>query len=763
MDLREKLKDIPLSRRKLLAGAAAGGGLLVAWTLWPRSYASPLVAREGEEAFGGWLTIARDGVVTLAVPQLEMGQGIGTVLAQIAAVELGADWRQVGIEPVPPAGFFANLPLAAEWSPLWEGWFGGGDDAGDSAVGKFARSNDFTVTACGTSLAAYEQPLREASASARDMLVRAAADRWDVEPEECEVAEGFVLHDRQRLPFGELVEEAAQFDPPDPAPLRPMPAFEEPLAGEGSAPTLFPRLDLPSKVDGSHLFAADVRLPGMVFASIRHGPVGLPELLRFSERAVANTRGLVGVVKSKRWIAAVAESWWIADNALAKMRPEFTGPGTLEQIYLETEMERAIEREADDAERIATVGEPDAMLGTPTLVRRFDVAPALHAPLETACATARLAEGRLELWMASQAPSAARDAAAKAIGISPSDVVIYPMSAGGSFDARLEKQHAIEVAQIAAEVGRPVQLTWSRPQDMQAVPARAPVHADIAATLGGQGQPVAWRARITTPPWMREAGHRLFDNYTPEAAQRESRGEADPFAVEGALPPYGISHVAIEHNPAKVTLPVGRMRGGAAPYTTFFTETVIDELARMAGRDPFLYRMAMLGGAPRMAEVLRRATRLGDWDGARAGSGEGIAAVRMGRDPAVAGHIACVAHVRRGEGGIKVEQLSAVVDIGRILNLDIARQQIEGGLLFGMGLALGQTLTFESGHPVPRTLGDMNLPQLADTPDMLIDFVQSDAEPFDPGELGVAVAPAAIANALFALTGERSYRLPLSP
>lgn len=763
MDLREKLTGLQVSRRKLLVGAAAGGGLLLAWSFWPRSYESPLAAREGETEFAGWLIIGRDGVVTVGIPQLEMGQGVGTVLAQIAAMELGADWRQIGIEPVPPSGFFANLALAAEWSPLWEGLLGAGQDSQDRSVERFARSNDFTVTAAGTSLAAYELPLREAAASARDMLTRVAADRWEVEPEECEVAEGFVIHSGNRLPFGDLADEAAEYDPPDPPPLRPMPAFEEPIPGEGGAQTLFARLDLPSKVDGSHLFAADVRLPGMVYASIRHGPYGLPELLRFNADAVAGTRGLVSVIKSKRWLAAVGESWWIADRALAKMRPEFTGPGAVEQVVLDSEMERAVEQGPDLAERIETIGEPDSLLAEPQVIRRYDIAPATHAPLETASATAQFSGGRLELWIATQAPAAARDAAAKAIGLSPSDVILYPMPAGGSFDARLEKQHAIEVAQIAAQVGKPVQLTWSRAQDFQAVPPRAPISAEIAAAIGAQGQPVAWRARITSPCWMREVGHRLFDNYTPEAAKREAEGEADPFVVEGALPPYSLAHVAIEHVPAAVSLATGRMRGGAHAYTSFFTECFIDELARNAGRDPFLYRMAMLGGAPRMAETLRRATRLGDWDGGQEGSGEGVAMVRMGRNPETAGHIACVAHVRRGEGGIAVRQLSAVVDIGRIVNVDIARQQIEGGLLYGMGLALGAPLSFSSGHPVPRTLSGMKLPSLAQTPDMLIDFVASDAEPFDPGEIGVAVAAPAIANALFALTGERSYRLPLTP
>ena len=762
MDLREKLNSLPVSRRKLLAGAAAGGGLLVAWALWPRSYASPMLARAGESLFGGWLTIGTDGVVSIAVPQLEMGQGVGSVLAQVAATELGADWRQVGVEPMPPASFFANFVLAAEWSPLWEGWLGAGDEPGDSSVVEFAHANDFTATAAGTSLLAYETPLREAAASARDMLTRAAAERWEVPAEACQVAEGFVIHEDKRLRFGELVAEAARLAPPDPPPLRPTPAFEEPIAGEVEAQSLFPRLDLPSKVDGSHLFAADIRLPGMVYASIRHGPVGLPELLRFSESRAQGLKGLVSVVRSKRWLAAVAETWWIADRALSLMRPEFTGPGALAQDRLEAEIAQAVEQAADLAERIETIGEPDAMLAEPQVVRRFHVAPALHVPLETATATARMANGRLEVWIASQAPSATRRAAAKAVGLSESDVVIYPMSAGGSFDARLEKQHAIEVAQIAAQVGRPVQLTWSRAQDMQMVPPRAPVVGEIAASLGAQGQPVAWRARITAPSWMRETGHRLFDNYVPEAAQRESRGALDPFVVEGALPPYGIAHVAVEHAPASISLPVGRMRGGAAAYTGFFTECLVDELARVAGRDPFLYRMAMLGTAPRLAECLRLATRLGEWDGAQQGSGEGLAAIRMGRNPEAAGHIACVANVIRSGGGIKVERLSVVADLGRIVNIDIARQQIEGGLLFGMGLALGKALALDTGHPVPRTLGEMDLPRLADTPEMRIDFISSDAEPFDPGEIGVAVVAPAIANAFSTLTGERLYRLPLS-
>lgn len=760
MDFRTRLNQIDVSRRKLLVGAAAGGGLLVAWSLWPRSYSSPMIAGEGEALFGGWLVIGRDGVVTVALPQLEMGQGVGTVLAQVAATELGADWRQMGIEPVPPGGHFANLPLAAEWAPLWSQFPSWADEADDWLVERFARQSAFSVTALGTSLEAFELPLREAAATARDMLTRAAAERWNVEPEACEVVEGFVIHKGSRLPFGALVMDAAQLDPPDPAPLRPLPASEEPIPGEADAASIYPRLDLPSKVDGSHIFAGDVRLPGMLYASVRHGPVGLPELLRFDEDAVSGMRGLRSVVKSKRWIAAVADSWWIADQALAKMRAQFTGPGALEQIVLATEMERAIEEAEDRAERFHTFGDPDGMLDEAATARRYDFAPAAHAPLETASATARFENGRLELWIGSQAPSAAREAAAKAVGISPNDVVLYPVSAGGSFDARLEKQHAIEVAQIAAQVGRPVQLTWSRAQDLQAVPPRPPVSVEIAATVGAQGQPVAWRSRIAAPSAMIETGGRLFDNLVPEAAKERGLGTPDRFVVEGAVPAYGISNIAVEHVPADIVLPVGRMRGGAFGWTTFANECFIDELARSAGRDPFLYRMAMLGGAPRMAECLRRATRLGDWDGGREGSGQGLAMARMGNDPATAGHIACVAQTGPGEGRIRVIRLTAAVDIGRIVNLDVARQQIEGGLVYGLSLAIGSSLGYRKGHPVPRTLGGLGLPILATCPDIVVDFIASEAEPFDPGELGVVVSAPAIANALFTQTGTRLLNVP---
>ncbi|MCH2486830.1 MAG: molybdopterin-dependent oxidoreductase, partial [Erythrobacter sp.] len=746
----------------LLAGAAAGGGLLLAWSLWPRDYSGALEPGPREHGFGAWLTVGEDGVVTVAVPQLEMGQGVTTLLPQLVAMEMGAAWGQVAVAPIPPTGAQANVSLAGKWAPLWASVPALVDEADGFLAERFARSNAFAVTAEGSTLAAFESDCRAAGAAARAMLAMAAAKRWDVAWEECEVAEGIVTHGQRRARFGELAAEAARMTPPDPPLLRPQAPMEEPLPGDVPASSAYPRLDLPAKVDGSFPFAGDIRLPGMVYASIRHGVWGLRELVGFDE-AAARGAGLVALIRSRYWLAAVADSWWKADRALDRMRPRFAGPGGVESEDVERALDEGLER--GEAQRIASIGEPEAMQ-TPTLTRRYDIAPALHAPIETASATALYRDGRLQLWIASQAPAAARRVAAKAIGLSERDVAIYPMAAGGSFDARLETMHAIEAAQIARQIGRPIQLTWPRGEEFKAVPPRTPVSIALSARLdpNTDRQPIAWRAKLAMPATMREFGARLFDDRTYEAAMEEAAGEADPLACEGAVPPYAIPNVVVDHAPVTIDLPTARMRGNSAVYTGFATECFLDELAEEAQRDPLLYRLSLLGQDARAATVLRAAARLGEWDGGVEGTSQGLALIRMAfgqSDRLARGFIACVAQARLGEGGVRVDRLSAVADIGRIPNLDIARQQIEGGLIFGLSLATGSSATYRDGMPETRRLAGLMLPTLGDAPDLRVDFLASEEAPFDPGELGVAVAPPAIANALHAATGLRFRRLPL--
>lgn len=754
-----------VSRRGVLIGTAVGGGLLVAWALRPRSFSDPLAPGRGEHAFGAWLKIGEDGVVTVAVPQLEMGQGVTTVLPQIVARELGADWRQIAVEPAPVSGAYANVPLAARWAPLWMPFLPGlADEPDDLMARRFAESTRFTATADGTTLAAHEMPCREAGAAARAVLCMAAAERWGVAWEECDTAAGIVRHGDRRLSFAELAADAAGYAAPNPPPVRPQPAAERPIAGEAEATSSLPRLDLPAKVDGTFLFAGDVRLPGMVYAAIKHAPVGMAELSGFQPRRAAGMRELVQVIEGKRWLAAVATNWWAADRALAAMRPRFRVTGALESEAMEEKLDAAIRRGTGEA--VAVRGEGADWAEAPDLALRYDVAPGAHATLETASATARYADGRLELWLASQAPERAREAAAAALGIPIADTILYPMAAGGSFDRRLEHDHAIEAALIAREVGerhgRPVQLVWSRWEEQLAGRPRAPVSAIVSARLapGGTGRVSALRARIAMQPAAREFGRRLFDNQAGWAALESSAGETDPMATEGALPFYEIPDVTVEHIAVETGMPSGRMRGQAHGYTAFFVECFVDELAARHGREPLSYRVEMLGGDARMVECLQRAARLAEWDGGQNQSGKGLACHRMG-DAAGGGRIACIATARQDEGGVRVVRLSAAVDVGRIVNLDVARQQIEGGLVFGMAQALGAAVDYRRGLPVQGRLAELNLPVLADAPEIAVDFVASDAEPFDPGELGVAVAAPAIANALHSATGLRLRRLPL--
>ncbi len=752
---------MPVTRRGILIGALAGGGLAIGYFLRPRRFPLPLSPGRDEFAFDAWIKIGKDGVVTVAVPQVEMGQGVTTLIPQVVAQELGADWRQIAVEPAPVSPVYANRVLAARWAPLWMPFAPSLAGSPDGAITRrWAEDHRFNATADGTALAAYEAPARAAAASARALLMQAAAARWNVAWEECEARDGFVIHEGRRHAFGALAEEAAGFDPPATPPLRAEPAAENPEEFPPGAPLRFPRLDLPSKVDGSWTFAGDVRLPGMVHAAIRHAPLGRdPTLFSIREDAARGLKGLLRVVKEAGWVAAVARDWWTAETALARMAPRFTVTGPVDSGAADAAIDETMR--AGKARRIHASGDMDLVTGGLPVQIRYEAAAAIHATIETASATARLQQGRLELWVGTQAPEAARTAAAAALGLDVADVVLYPMPIGGSFDRRLECGHAAQAALLAKELGAPVQLTWSRREEMRAGLPRAPVVAVMAARPDSGGGIAGWRARVAMPPTAREFGRRLFGGESPAAAIGAVAGEVDPMALEGAIPAYDIPAIAIDHVPASVPLPSARMRGNAHGYTAFFNECFVDELAHRAGREPLSYRMAMLGHDPRLAECLQRAAALAQWGGGGDNSGQGIACHAIADGQGRVGRIALVASARRDENGVRVDRLSAVCDIGRIVNTDIARQQVEGGLVFGLGLALGCAPRFERGRPTVERLGEMGLPTLADCPLVEVEFLSGDADPADPGELGVAVVAPAVANALFSATGYRLRRLPL--
>ena len=740
-----------INRRKLLVGGGAGVGLLVAWGLWPRRYAPNMRAADGEHLLGPWLKIAEDGKVIIAIPQSESGQGVYTALAQIVAGELGADWRSVAVQPVSASPIFANTLLARAWAPAFLPESIALDvDVGPvaSSINEIARRNMFVVTGGSSSIRQFERPCREAGAAARTLLCQAAAARWGIAWEQCRTDRGFVLAGKRRLSFAELVVEASALDVPSPIPLNP--SARNRLSGRDA-----PRLDLSTKVDGSASFAGDIRLPDMLFASVRAGPAGNTSLLSADEKAALNMRGVVQVVKTDKWVAAVASNWWAANNALDAMAPVFRTKGRMaDSTEIVQSLSNAIAK--GPGFRATKFGDVDAaMAGARIFKAEYTVGAAVHAPIETRSATAYFRDQRLQLWLATQAPAAARMAAAQAIGINVDDVIHYPVLAGGSFDRNFDNSISAQVAVIAKAVGRPVQLTWSRPEDFVRDHVRSPALGRLSAAMNADGAVTGLAVRVAAASSMRELAYRINGQKT-DKARKSASGQYDALALDGAQIPYAIPNISIDHFPVSMPMPTGPWRGLANSYNCFFVEGFIDELAHKAGVEPLSFRMQMLVGQTRLARCLTGVATMAGWDGGVSGSGRGIACHSMRGS-----HIAIIVTARNSATGVRVDRIHAMADCGRLINPDLARQQIEGGILFGLAQALGSATEYESGLPTARRLRDIDLPKLADVPEITVELARSDEAPGGVSELGVPAVAPAIANALFSAAGVRLRELPL--
>jgi isoquinoline 1-oxidoreductase subunit beta len=731
--LSDMIPDLALSRRSLIVGGGIAGGLAIAWALWPRSFPPNLVAAPGEAILNAWIKIGKDGHVTIVVPQIEMGQGSYTLIPQIIADELGADWRTVGVEPAPLNPVYANQLFASEWQD-----------------GPFATET-LQVTGGSSSERSFAVAARQAGAAARILLCKAAAARWDADWRACETSQGFVTRGDDRIRFGELADEAAAQKLPKDIPLRT--DTEGRIAGRGVN-----RLDIPAKIDGSANFAADIRLPDMLYAAIRQGPLGDSRLIKVDKAAADRISGVLHIVEHKRWVAAVATNWWAANRALDAMRPRFETQGKLaEDRSIAAALTKALD---GDGKRIAEAGDLAGVFSGARLIKaEYDVGLAPHAALEPMTATAAIDGERMQLWIATQMPGLAARAAAKAIGIDEASVTVHPMLVGGSFGRKYEIEIAAQAAIIASKIKRPVQLIWSRAEDMMHDRFRPPAKARLAARLGAAGQVDGWLCKIAAPDGLGEMRARTLGGLSADQAQSDRAGEASPHAVAGAIPPYSLTTYAIDHHPADVGIATGKWRSGAHSYTAFFTESFIDELARQSGIEPFSFRMAMLGSNPRLAVCLSKAAAKGEWQGGAPGTGQGIACHSM-----LGSHIAVLAEAQMGDDQrVRVTRLVCVADVGRVMNPDIARQQIEGGLLFGMAAAIGNSVSIKRGIAGPKRLGKLGLPRLADMPEMSVELIVSNGEPGGIGELGVPAVAPAIANALFAGSGRRFRSLPLSP
>ena len=716
---RQKRSVWRIARRTLLVGGGAGIGLALGWLAWPRDPRKVMALSDHETPLGAWLKIGTDGIVTVFNPQAEMGQGTHSSMAQLLADELGADWRTVRVAPAAIHAAYANkamIEAGANAAPpmLREvaRWFGS----------KVVERLELQLTGGSTSIQAYEGRMRLAGAAARDMLRKAAARRWGMDWGETRTENGFVIGGPNRIAFAEIAAAAAAEDPPAHPVLRPVAAF-----GQSR-----PRLDIPAKVDGSARFGIDVRLPGMVYAAVRHAPPGVEaRALRIGTRPA----GALGVTQGPGWVALAAPTWWQARTLLDALDIEWPAPS-------DPADDAAIAQRLRDA-----LADAPPLPGTGRLVEASYAVPFLnHAALEPDNATARVEGGRAEVWAPTQSARMLRWNVAKALGLEESAVEIHPTLVGGGFGRKAECMAGVQAALIARDLQRPVQLIWSREEEFAAGPLRPAAVALMRARLDSAGGIEVWDGRVACG----SVGQSFMRRNLPLVDPGDGPDGASISGLDA--PYYAMGARTTAHLNVKVPQRLGFWRSVEHSFTAFFVESFIDELAAAAGRDPLLYRLALLRDSPRHAAVLRAAAEAADY---RAGAGQGVAL-----HASYNSIVAEIAEVEPGEEP-RVRRVACAIDCGRAINPDQVRAQMEGSIIFGQSAALWGRVGFAGGSPQTVNLDGYRLARLAEAPTITVTILgHAGRAPGGVGEPGLPPIAPAIANAL-AAAGARPRSLPI--
>jgi isoquinoline 1-oxidoreductase beta subunit len=694
---------LKLSRRDFLrVSAGAGAGLWLGFRLEPRQAWAATPATFSPNAF---LSVDASGQVTVWVVRSEMGQGVHTSMPMLVAEELECDWKSVRIEQAPTEARFGQM----------------------STGGSRSVRGSWT-------------PLRKAGAAAREMLVMAAAVRWGVEPGSCRAEAGKVVHGAsgRTLPYGTLAAEAAKLPVPQDPPLKDPKDFR--LLGKP-----VPRLDTPSKVTGRAVFGIDVRLPGMLFATVARPPVVGGKVAGFDDARARKVPGVHKVVQVPSGVAVVASSTWAAIQGREALQVRFDdGPnGALDSA--------AVERLLSDPEAKPKVvradGDLEAALGA--AAKKLEAvyqAPFLaHATMEPMNCTARVTAKTAELWAPTQAPTWAQGAVAKALRLPEASVTVRTTLLGGGFGRRAIPDFSVEAAEVARAAGATVQVVWTREDDMRHDLYRPASRHELRAGLDGVGKLLAWHHRVRAP----SIAVQLFGG-------REGR----PDVVEGAADvPYGAGAVLVDCVTPEVGLRVGWWRSVYASQNAFAEECFVDECASAAGRDPVAFRKDLLAAHPRHRAVVELAAERAGWGSPLpAGRGRGIACYAS-----FGSWVAEVAEVSVQGKELRVHQVVAAVDCGRVVNPDTVRAQVESAVAYGLSAALRGEITLERGRVKQGNFDDYEPLRLHEMPAVEVHLVPSSEDPGGIGEPGLPPIAPAVANAVFAATGQRLRRMPLRP
>jgi isoquinoline 1-oxidoreductase subunit beta len=701
----------PLSRREFVAaGVAAGAGLVIGFYL-------PHRGESRHEVFSpnAYLRITPDNKVTIVVARSEMGQGVRTALPMILAEELEADWNQIEIEQAGASTLF-----------------------GDQTTGGSA------------SIRSTWDPMRKAGATAREMLISAAALTWGVPRSSCSAENGHIKHaaTKRSLSYGELVAKASTLPIPTDIPLKQSKDYK--IVGQR-----LPRLDSPSKVKGEAIFGIDFRMPGMKFAVLSRCPTIGGKVSSFDDKDSKKVSGVSYVGKiGDSAVAVVADSVWGAMEGRRVLNVAWDdGPNK----DLNTAAVTAALKQAATKKGVSLYSAGDAAkVSGRKISAEYSLPFMAHAPMEPGNCTANYAGTRCELWAPTQVPQDCRDSVAQAVGLDPDQVKVNVTLLGGGFGRRLEHDYAVEAALVSKAVNAPVKVLWTREDDMRFSTYRPASLHQLSATVDGSGFPLALAHRLISPSISGQKG-------------QPTPGNVDPDMPDEAGPVYGLSNYAIEYVMAETPVPLGWMRSVYALQAAFALESFIDELAVAAGKDPLKYRLHLLEKdqdlqyftttwkTGRMRGVLQLAAEKAGWDKPlTAGHYRGIACFGC-----FASYMAEVVEISIENDTPRVHRVVAAVDCGQVVNPGILEQQIQGGIVYALANALRAKITIEKGRVVQGNFDDYAPPRMSETPTVEVYAVPSTEVPTGIGEPSVPPLAPALCNAIYAATKKRIRALPI--
>jgi isoquinoline 1-oxidoreductase beta subunit len=750
-------------RTWLLSALGATGALVVGWGVMParsRLGAPELMLQtQGDVALNGWIKIAADGAVVLAMPRSEMGQGVHTALAMLVAEELDVPLDRVRLEQAGGDSIYGNVAMLVASLPFHPMDSEGENKPtkikmGEWLVGKVARELGLNATGGSSSIADLWDPLRMAAATARASLLQAAAAAWKVPVNGITVTAGVMKHaSGQSAHYGQMVAAASGSTPSG---IQTKSREKWQLIGQPA-----PRTDIPSKVTGQATFGLDVRLPGMLFAAVQMCPMLGGSAASMDTKDALAVKGVSRVVPLDAWgggtagLAVVGQTTWHARQGVQAVKVQWQAPakGTLDTQRIQADLLKALNEESGftfHEQGVPTQAEKSAA----TRIDALYQAPYLaHVTMEPMNCTARVLDGKVEIWVPTQVPQMARDMAAKVAKVDKDKVTVHATQLGGGFGRRLDVDFVGQAVQVAmACEGQPVQLSWSREEDMKHDFYR-PMHlAKFQASLDEKGEVSSLRIKSAgdaiTPRWMARAAPHLSGPIDMP----------DKTASEGLFDlPYGFASQHMSHVATKSGVPVGFWRSVGHSHNAFFSESFIDELAVATKQDPLAFRLKLLKDAPRYAAVLQLAADKASWGTPLpAGRSRGIALHKS-----FGSIVAQVAEVSLTEGQIRVHRVVCAIDCGTVVNPGTVAQQMESSVVYALSAALFGKIDIVGGVVQQSNFADAPMLTLSQTPVVETHIVPSTRHPAGVGEPAVPPLAPAVGNALFALTGKRQRALPL--